>query len=229
MKAKRGVITAERYRRLRILNPIFAADNYVLEELATRFGVGVDVIIRDREYIHTVWWAREACEETIGEREKQAQFYKMLRHDLYESWKMSKKGKEKITSRFVDKECDECHGTGRLPQCKCLNCDGTGHVTEEVITREVDGSPGDVNYAREARACTDSICKLLGLNRPVVEKIEHHVDHEHKVSLDLSEKYRNADPEAVLAAKAAIARLGESAKSRVIEGTVVEKEDETRE
>jgi hypothetical protein len=102
-------------------------------------------------------------------------------------------------------------------------------VTEEVITREVDGSPGDVNYAREARACTDSICKLLGLNRPVVEKIEHHVDHEHKVSLDLSEKYRNADPEAVLAAKAAIARVGESAKSRVIEGTVVEKEDETRE
>jgi hypothetical protein len=171
MKAKRGVITAERYRRLRILNPIFAADNYVLEELATRFGVGVDVIIRDREYIHTVWWAREACEETIGEREKQAQFYKMLRHDLYESWKMSKKGKEKITSRFVDKECDECHGTGRLPQCKCLNCDGTGHVTEEVITREVDGSPGDVSYAREARACTDSICKLLCLRRPASRRL----------------------------------------------------------
>jgi hypothetical protein len=227
--AAAGIMKAERFRRLRILNPIFATDNYVLPELAARFGVSVQTILNDREYIQKKWWTKEENEATLGEREKQAQFYKMLRHELYESWKMSRKGKEKITSRFVDKECDECHGTGRLPQCKCLNCDGTGHVTEEIITREVDGSPGDVSYAREARACTDSICKLLGLNKPVVEKIEHHVDHEHKVSLDLSEKYRNADPEAVLAAKAAIARLEESAKSSVVEGTVVEREEEPAE
>lgn len=32
-------------RRLHTLDPIFSSDNYVLEELAARFGVGVDVVI----------------------------------------------------------------------------------------------------------------------------------------------------------------------------------------
>lgn len=220
------MMTAERYRRLHALNQIFATDNYVLPELAARFGVSVQTIINDREYIQKNWWTREENETTLGEREKQAEFYKMLRRELYESWKMSKKGKEKITSRFVDKECEECHGTGKLPLCKCLNCDGTGHVTEEIITREVDGSPGDVSYAREARACTDSICKLLGLNKPVVEKIQHHIDHEHKHIVKLETKYADADPEDILAAKAAFSRLEESAKRKTIEGKVAGERDE---
>jgi hypothetical protein len=222
-----GILTAERYRRLRALNPILATDNYVLQELANQFGVTVQTILNDREYIQKVWWTREENESTLGEREKQAEMYKMLRREALESWKLSKKGREEITTRFVDKPCEDCNSTGStMPGVKCFNCDGTGHVTEEVTLKKVDGSPGDPSYIREARQCTDSICKLLGLNKPVVEKIQHHIDHEHKHIVKLDSRFDDADPEDLLAVKAALARLEESSKQKTIEGTVVKKENE---
>lgn len=220
----RGTISIEKYRRLHALNPIFATDNYVISELAARFGVTESTIIADRQYIMKKWWPREECQTTLSEREKQAETYKLLRAMAIESFKRSKQDKEEITTRFDDKVCEDCNGTGRLPQCKCLNCDGTGHVTEEVIVRKVTGQAGDASFLREARACTDSICRLLALDKPAEEKITHVVKGtlNHKIE----DKYADADPEAILEAKAALARLRESARSKVIEGKVIEEGEE---
>jgi hypothetical protein len=210
-------LTVGRLIRLRALNPIFATDNYVLEELAARFGVSIATILLDREYIQTKWWAREEDERTISERMKQVEFLKMTRRLAIESYHRSRKDEEEITTKFNDVPCDSCNGTGKLPLCKCLDCDGTGRKTEEVVQRKVRGQAGDASFLSEARRCTETICKLMGLNAPERVAIQHVVKGSVEHTIELEEKYRKADPELILQAKAALARLEES-KAAVVDG-----------
>ena len=220
----RGTITGGRYRRLRALNPIIVTDNYVIEELAVRFGVSKDTIINDRVYIMSNWWRMEECEATREERLKQVEFLKMTRRLALESYHRSRQDKEEITTRYDDKLCEDCNGTGKLPLCKCLNCEGTGHVTEEVVQRKISGQAGDASFLAEARRCTEAICKLMGLNKPVEERhhyiVEGNVDHEFIVD----EKYEHVDPLLIIEAKAAMARLEEAAAKKTVDGEVMSKE-----
>lgn len=49
--------------------------------------------------------------------------------------------------QIVHQECDECHGTGKIPEKKCHSCHGTG-VEKETVTRTISFQPGLENGTR---------------------------------------------------------------------------------
>jgi DnaJ-class molecular chaperone len=138
-----------------------------------------------------------------------------------ESYHRSRQDKEEITTRYDKTECDECGGTGKLPKCTCLNCDGLGYVNEEVIQRKVSGSPGDCSFLTEARNNTVEMAKLEGLYLKPEVTVQHVVSGGVKHTVDLEERFKDVDPELIIRAKVALARLEEAAKMPFVDGEVV--------
>lgn len=227
-KARRlppSTISKERFERLSKLNPLFAQGGYTLSELATRFGITTTQVAADRDYIMENWWREEENEKTRDKRLQRIKELEQVKRLALESYYRSRQDDEEITTRYDKKPCEECHGTGRLPKCKCINCEGIGYVTEEIITRKVKGRPGSAEFLSVAKACVTEICKIEALYKRPELKVQHVITGVVRHGLD-EERYRDIDPNLVIDAKASLARLEEAAKNPnpAIEGTVLEKE-----
>jgi len=221
-----GVISKDRYERLRALNPLFAQGGYTLAELSARFGVSMPVISEDRDYIMANWWRSEAYEETKDARLLRVKELEQIKRFALESYYRSRQDKEEVTTRYDKKECEECHGTGKLPKCRCLNCEGIGYVTEEIISRKVSGNPGDAAFLNTARGCLVDICRLEALFKEPEVKVQHVISGGITHSHSLENKYRDVDPNLVMDAKRAMALLEEAVMRNVIEGELVEKKED---
>lgn len=226
-----GTLTIERYARLTKLNPLLAQGGYTLSELADRFGVTVPTIGADRDYIVKNWWASERSEEVKELRLQRIKELEQIKRLAMESYHRSRQDSEKITTKYDKVQCEECNGTGKLPLCKCLNCDGTGYVNEEVVLREVKGQAGDSSFLGIAHKCVTEICKLEALYASPEVKVQHVVSGEVRHTAALEEKYKNVDPELIMAAKVALARLEEAKMvavnvEDVLEGEILSKETE---
>lgn len=220
-----GTITLERYQRLQRMNPLIAQGGYSLQELATRFGIAVPVAKADKDYIISHWWKSERQEEVKLLRIQRITELEQIKRLALESYHRSRQDREEVTTRYDDKLCEDCNGTGRLPQCKCLNCDGTGRINEEIVSRKVSGSAGEAAWLEVARKCTVEIAKMEALYAQPEVKVQHVISGEASVTMTIEQRYKEADPELIIQAKAALARLEESAKQKVIEGEVVKIEE----
>jgi len=214
------------------MNPLIAQGGYSLQELAARFGVTPAMIAIDKDYIIKHWWASERNEETKLLRVQRIAELEQIKRLALESYHRSRQDKEEIKTRYDNVLCEDCNGTGRLPQCKCLNCDGTGRVNEEVVTRKVSGSAGESSWLEVARKCTVEIAKMEALYAQPEVKVQHVISGEVSHSLSLEERFKEADPELIIQAKAAMARLTESVKvpkqADVVSETVVANEGDSR-
>lgn len=219
-----GTITLERYERLQRMNPLIAQGGYSLQELAARFGIAVPVAKADKDYIISHWWKSERQEEVKLLRIQRITELEQIKRLALESYHRSRQDKEEITTRYDNVLCEDCNGTGRLPQCKCLNCDGTGRVNEEVVTRKVSGQAGDSPFLEVARKCTVEIAKMEALYAQPEVKVQHVISGEASVVMTIEQKYKEADPELIIQAKAALARLEESTK-KTVQGHVVKVEE----
>lgn len=200
-----GAITMARFKRLQALNPLFAQGGYTLSELAARFGVGIDAIAEDRDYIMDNWWREEEHEKTKDKRLQRLKELEQLKRLALESYHRSRHDKEEITTRFDKKPCEECGGTGRLPKCRCLNCDGIGYNTEEVVLRKISGQAGDASFLRVAVTCVTEMVKMEALYKRQPVKVQHVVTGmTHFLQAD---RLSNVDPNLIIDAKASIARL----------------------
>jgi hypothetical protein len=216
-----GVLSRDRYVRLQKLNPLLAQGTYTLTELAARFGVSTPIIMGDRDYIYENWWKSEHREEVAELRLQRVKELEYIKRLALESYHRSRQDKEEVTTRYDKVECDECKGTGRLPKCKCIACEGLGYVMEEIITRKVTGSPGDCAFLELARKTTMDLCKLEALFKDPEVKVQHVVSADVRHSVRLEEKFADVDPELILQAKIALARLEQAAKENIIEGDVL--------
>ena len=221
-----GTITLERYERLQRMNPLIAQGGYSNQELSARFGVSPEMIAIDKDYIIKNWWASERNEEVKLLRVQRIAELEQIKRLALESYHRSRQDKEEITTRYDNVLCEDCNGTGRLPQCKCLNCDGTGRVNEEVVTRKVSGQAGDSPFLEVARKCTVEIAKMEALYAQPEVKVQHVISGEASVVMTIEQKYKEADPELIIQAKAALARLEESAK-KTVQGQVVKAVENT--
>lgn len=223
-----GTLSIERYARLTKLNSLLAQGGYSLTELANRFGVTVTTISVDRDYIIKNWWSSERSEEVRELRLQRIKELEQIKRLALESYHRSRQDAEKITTRYDKVQCDECNGTGKLPLCKCLNCDGTGYVNEETILREVKGQAGDSSFLAIAHRCVAEMAKMEALYAAPEVKVQHVVSGEVRCT-SLDDKYADADPEDLIAVKAAFARLEGSTKCRVIDAQPVEAVQESEE
>lgn len=223
-----GSISIERYARLCKLNPLIAQGGYSTNELADRFGVTSQVIILDKRYIIENWWKSERQEEVKELRLQRIKELEQIKRFALESYHRSRQDSEKITTKYDKVQCEECNGTGKLPLCKCLNCDGTGYVNEEVVLREVKGQAGDSSFLGIAHKCVAEIAKMEALYASPEVKVQHVVSGEVRHTAALEEKYKNVDPELIMAAKVALARLEEAKMvatnvEDVLEGEILSK------
>ncbi len=216
-----GCLSRERYIRLQKLNSLFASGSYTLTELATRFGVSVPVILGDRDYIYENWWKSEHREEVAEARFQRVKELEHIKKLALESYFRSRQDKEEVTTRYDKVECEECKGTGRLPKCKCIACEGLGYVIEEVVTRKIAGQAGDCAFLETARKVTLDICKLEALFKDPEVKVQHVVSANVRHSVQLEERFAGVDPELILQAKVALARLEQASKENIIEGDVL--------
>ena len=226
-----GSITLERYSRLRKLNPLLAQGGYTLAELADRFGVSTNVIHADKEYIFENWWKTERQQEVQLLRVQRIAELEQIKRLALESYHRSRQDAEKITTKYDKVQCEECNGTGKLPLCKCLNCDGTGYVNEEIVLREVKGQAGDSSFLGIAHKCVAEIAKMEALYASPEVKVQHVVSGEVRHTAALEEKYKNVDPELIMAAKVALARLEEAKMiatnvDEAVEGVIMARETE---
>lgn len=226
-----GSISIERYARLCKLNPLFAQGGYSNSELADRFGVTPAVIALDRRYVMEHWWKSERQEEIRELRLQRIKELEQIKRLALESYHRSRQDAEKITTKYDKVQCEECNGTGKLPLCKCLNCDGTGYVNEEVVLREVKGQAGDSSFLGIAHKCVAEIAKMEALYASPEVKVQHVVSGEVRHTAALEEKYKNVDPELIMAAKVALARLEEAKMiaanvDEAVEGVVLAREVE---
>jgi DnaJ-class molecular chaperone len=227
---KPGAISRERYVRLQKLNPLLASGAYTLAELANRFGVNPGVIYADREYIYQNWWKSEHREEVAEARLQRIKELEHIRKLALESYHRSRQDKEEVTTRFDKKECDECGGSGKLPKCTCIACEGLGYVMEEVMTRKVQGQPGSCEFLEEARKITIDICKIEALFKDPEVKVQHVVSGDVKHSVELEKRFTDVDPELIIQAKLALARLEQASKEGpFIEGEVLKIETKQKE
>ncbi len=202
-----GTLTRERYDRLQKLNHLLAQGTYSMDELATRFGVGKQTILNDTNYIYQKWWVSEHREEVRDARLQRVKELEYIKRLALESYSRSRKDKEQVVTRYEKEECEECGGTGRLPKCKCIACEGIGYTLAEVVSRKVEGQAGDNAFLETARKVTMDICKLEALFKQPEVKVQHVISGDVRHTVDLEEKYRDVDPELILEAKVALARL----------------------
>lgn len=219
-----NTLTLERYERLQRMNPLIAQGGYSLAELSARFGVTSAQIMQDKDYIINHWWKSERQEEVKLLRIQRITELEQIKRRALESYHRSRQDKEEVTTRYDNVLCEDCNGTGRLPQCKCLNCDGTGRVNEEVVTRKVSGQAGDSPFLEVARKCTVEIAKMEALYAQPEVKVQHVVSGGAEITMTIEQKYKEADPELIIQAKAALARLEESAK-KTVQGEVLKIEE----
>ena len=217
-KLAAGALTRERFERLQKLNQLFAQGGYTLTELAARFGVSVGTIASDRKYIMEKWWSEEESEKTREKRLRRIKELEQIKRLALESYYRSRMDREEVTTKYDRVPCPECYGTGKLPKCKCLECEGTGYKIEEVVFRKVAGTPGDAQFLQVAKSATVELCKIEALYKQPSVKVQHVVSGGVRHSVDLEEKYSDVDPELILAAKVALARLEDASKVPLIEG-----------
>jgi len=222
-KLSPGSISLERFERLQKLNPILAQGGYTLVDLAARFGVTVTMIAADRDYIMDNWWREDECTSTKDKRLLRIKELEQIKRYALESYIRSRLDKEEVTTRYDKKPCEECNGTGRLPQCKCLNCDGIGYVCEEVISRKVSGNPGEAAFLSVAKNCVIEICKMEALYKRPEVKVQHVISGNAQFK-KVSGIFDEVDPNLIIEAKAAIARIEDAAKAKTIEGEVIKTE-----
>lgn len=215
-----GTISRERYVRLQELNPLLATGTYTLSELATRFGVTTGVIVHDRDYIYENWWKSEHREEVAEARLQRVKELEYIKRLALESYQRSRKDKTEVTTRYDKKECEECKGTGKLPKCICIACEGTGFVMEEVVTRKVAGQAGEGGFLETARKVTMDICKLEALFKDPGVMVQHVISADVRYSVELETKYSDVDPELIIQAKLALARLEQASNVPIIEGEI---------
>ncbi len=218
---KPGCLTKERYIRLQALNPLLAQGTYTMQELATRFGVNINVICGDRDYIYENWWKSEHREEVEDERARRIKELEYIKRLALESYFRSRQDHEETTTRYDKRICEECEGTGKLPKCTCINCEGLGYVMEEIITRKISGQAGDNAFLQTARAITLDVCKMQALFKNPEVKVQHVVSANVHHTVALEEKYEDVDPELILQAKIALARLEQAGGQNVIEGDIL--------
>ena len=202
-----GTLSPQRMDRLAKLNPILAIGGYTLQELSARFGVSTKQISNDRIYIEQNWWPVEQSQKTKAIRRRREIELEQLKRFAIESYKRSRQDKEEITTSYDKRTCTECGGTGKLPKCRCLNCEGLGYVLDEKVTRKVSGQAGDASFLNSAINCVVQMIKLRGLQIEVVKKhvLNGAVGVEHTY-VDPN-RFRDVDPELVLEARGAIARI----------------------
>jgi len=113
--------------------------------------------------------------------------------------------------------CEECGGTGKLPKCKCIACEGLGFVNEEVISRKVQGQPGDAAFLNVAKEVVKEMCRLEALYKQPDVKVQHVVSGELEYAHRF-DGYEGVDPEKLLAAKRALDEL----EMTTVDGEVVQ-------
>ena len=213
-----GAISSDRFERLQKLNSLFAQGGYTMTELASRFGVTPAIIARDRDFIRDNWWREEENKKTRDKRLQRLKELEQVKRLALESYHRSRQDREELTTRYDKTLCEECNGTGKLPKCTCLNCEGIGYVTEEIITRKVSGTPGDAAFLNVAKSVVVEMCKLEALHKQPELKVQHVISGGVRHSVDIEQRYKDVDPELVIQAKAALARLEEAAKVSIIDG-----------
>lgn len=227
---KPGAISRERYVRLQQLNPLLASGSYTITELANRFGVNPGIIHADREYIYENWWKSEHREEVADARLQRVKELEHIKKLALESYHRSRQDKEEVTTRYDKTICDECQGTGKLPKCTCIACEGLGYVMEEVITRKIAGQAGDCSFLETARKVIIDICKLEALAKDPEIKVQHVVSGDVRHSVELEKRFTDVDPELIIQAKLALARLEQASKEGpFIEGEVLKIETRLKE
>lgn len=139
-------------------------------DIADRLGVTKLTVINDSKAI----WREQRDFDRATTRRKLTKRVAQLEHKLYESymaWERSKRNEETITTDYIDRECQTCNGTGFDGTGKqwCVDCDGLGKKTQEVLHRKVRGQAGDAAHMNAMLKALDQICKMEG----------HYVDKVH--------------------------------------------------
>ena len=221
-----GTISIERYRRLQVLNDCFSRGGYTLNELAARFGVTMGVIAEDRRYIMENWWAEEENHATRDKRLQRIKELEQIKRFALESYTRSRQDKEKLTTKFDTNKCENCED-GKTAFGKCLDCEGTGYVHEEVVTREITGQAGDASFLKVAKDCVTELLKVEALYMQPEVKVQHVLSGEIRHRTDSHKRFEGIDPDSVIEAKVVLAKLEMKAMKvkDVVDGNVVNERD----
>lgn len=225
-KKKKNVISPERFRRLWKLEKLLWTGITNQAALARKFGVSNVQIHRDIKLIKEQW-AQEDSQNRAQKKRLRISQLERIAAISFAAFERSKGNDKERTITRKNEGCNACQGLGELANGnKCRACEGQGVITSEVVTERTRDHVADPSWLQLAKACFVEAAKIEGLQeKTTTTKVEGAVLHAKLDQEAEGSEWLNADPQAVIEAKAALARLNQSAlqnKAQVLEGVVVD-------
>jgi biotin operon repressor len=159
---ERAVLIAMRKRRRRVACLLFEHPGITQQQIAAKLGVSQMSISLDIRAIYREWFALDSTKVRYRAMRRIKQ-YEYAAYQAMQSFLLSRKNAEKVTTTYEPRRCQDCSGKGEREGVKCQACDGTGKTMHEVVTRQVAGQAGDPSHLRNYIEAIQKCVKLEGL------------------------------------------------------------------
>jgi len=132
-------------------------------DLATKYGISdtsVSVyLLQIKEIID-----EDFKEETVADKNRRIKQLEDVQAKANLAWERSKQNSEELRIQYVKVKCRDCKGTGMQEdgQTRCETCEGSGRVTDEVVSRRVTGQAGEPRFLSLVNECVKEISRLNG-------------------------------------------------------------------
>lgn len=202
---EKGVISTERLVRIGKIEKLIVRGFTDSRELAARFGVTPQCVLRDIRYIKRKWKKREARNRGDRRRYRTKQLEAIVAAS-WDSFERSKKNQVEITVSAKTVPCPntDCE-EGFVDDQWCPVCEGDGEIKVGTEVHKTKGSVGDTNHLRVAESAIKEINKLEGNHAEKKVEVKGNVNVGGVVGLvaaniDEAGEWSQASPQKVLEA-----------------------------
>lgn len=189
-------------------------------QIAAALGTNVNIVTKDMKCIEQEW-LRQTRVTMAKQRARRIQQLETIAYEARNAFDRSRQDSQEYS--IVTKICEECRGLKEVQveenvAIECPVCSGKGTISTETV--KTHGQAGDASFLRVATTAVMEAGKMSGLytreNDPVVGSTYRmdvtNIHNEINVADGGHNPFSKASPQAILEAKAALARLTESAR-----------------
>jgi len=178
-------------------------------DLAVKYGISDTTVSQYLQRIKAIL-SEDFKEDTIADKERRIKQLEDVQAKANLAWERSKQNSEELRIQYVKVKCRDCKGTGMQKDGAtwCESCEGSGRVTDEVVSRRVTGQAGEPRFLSLVNECVKEISRLNG-HYPERRRKQDDPEGDKHLHLHLGEGVR-MDPEILIQMRGLMIQVEES-------------------